>query len=261
MQLSSSCLYHYTPSKDALLAILKDNFKGSYCREYLKYKDEVINAFIPMISFCDIPLKTYSNLGAIYGKYGLGMSRKWAVRNKLNPVFYIDNNAALLDVFIKSLKAAEGTTAIAQALSALTGNQSAVAGAHMLADSVEFLIYSLYHLKHYEGQIERLGNKSYRFYDEREWRFLPEFKCAVCELKMTEDDYKKWRGTGPKPLLSQVCMDFTFDDIDHIIVETRQDVVDLVGYLNSLPATKFASLPKELMFTRILCYDDIVTNY
>ena len=60
----------------------------------------------------------------------------------------------------------------------------------------------------------------YRFYDEREWRYLPQFDCAVCEMRRTDKEYQEWRATSTtKPLLQEISLSFEFSDIEHIIVE------------------------------------------
>lgn len=42
----------------------------------------------PMVCFCDIPLSRIDEHIGFYGKFGIGMTRKWAEQNGLNPVLY-----------------------------------------------------------------------------------------------------------------------------------------------------------------------------
>lgn len=190
MNNSSESIYHFTDDLEVIKSILKDqSFIGSYCKEDLRYKEEEISLYVPMISFCDIPIKTYSNLGAIYGKYGIGISKSCAIRHKLTPVLYIDKNSALLDNLIKSIRSAEVTTSFAQKfLEMFTGDIKMEGPAKQLAQtlntSVEYNIYSLFHTKHYADTLVRKGvtYENYKFYDEREWRYVPDFYCEFVSL-------------------------------------------------------------------------------
>ena len=83
MALSSDTLIHFTNSKEALKGILADNFKIKYCQETIKLHgvEEVLH--IPMVSFCDIPLSQIKNHISSYGNYGIGLSKKWALKKRL----------------------------------------------------------------------------------------------------------------------------------------------------------------------------------
>lgn len=80
-------IFHYTNSFEILMKILRNGFAPSYCSE--KIND--IEYFIPMVSFCNIPLKDVDNYMR-YGKYGIGMNLDWAVNNGISPVIYIHEN-------------------------------------------------------------------------------------------------------------------------------------------------------------------------
>ncbi|HEX7458151.1 MAG TPA: abortive infection system antitoxin AbiGi family protein, partial [Ginsengibacter sp.] len=96
MNISSNSLFHFTDRIEVLVDILNDKFRGSYCREVLHYKEEAIPIYIPKISFCDIPLKTLSNY-SIYGKFGIGLRKEWGIKNRLNPVLYLEKNSLLAE--------------------------------------------------------------------------------------------------------------------------------------------------------------------
>src|SRR5659263_94182 len=79
-------IFHYTSNFDVLLKILKNGFEPSYCAERIND----VEYYIPMISFCNIPLRDV-DLYMRYGKYGIGMSLEWAEENSISPVVYIHN--------------------------------------------------------------------------------------------------------------------------------------------------------------------------
>ena len=99
MAISTNSIIHYTDGLKILELILKEGFKIKYCEEKLKLANGNSNAAHPMISFCDIPLSGSKQHFEAYGKYGIGLTKDWAVRNGVNPVLYIDHNS----LFAKSL--------------------------------------------------------------------------------------------------------------------------------------------------------------
>ncbi len=93
MAISTNSIIHYTSSFDVLTAILKEGFRVKYCAEKLQLKSTSSLAAHPMISFCDIPLSDSTQHFAAYGRYGIGLSKAWAVANGVNPVIYVDKNS------------------------------------------------------------------------------------------------------------------------------------------------------------------------
>jgi len=89
MAISSNTLFHFTKTKENLLGILQDTFHPRYCLEKFGVGDMETEAAIPMVSFCDIPLSQIKNHLKIYGRYGLGLSKRWAKKRGLNPVLYL----------------------------------------------------------------------------------------------------------------------------------------------------------------------------
>ena len=132
------------------------------------------------------------------------------------------------------------------------------------AAPLEHLIYSLYYTKHYQADLEREDGvtKDYRFYDEREWRYMPEFDCAVCQLRRTEKEYKEWRGTGQyKPLLPEVNLSFNYSDIEHIIVEKDFEAREIIDLIKSFSDQKCRQDLKENLYTKITSFEKIGNDY
>lgn len=90
-------IVHYLDNFKILLKILKDGFAPSYCLENTISSEY----YIPMVSFCNIPLKDVDQYMR-YGKYGIGMSLDWALKNGISPVVYIHENTPFKD-FSKKL--------------------------------------------------------------------------------------------------------------------------------------------------------------
>lgn len=80
-------VFHYLDNFEILIKILKTGFAPSYCKEVINETDY----YIPMVSFCNIPLRDV-DLYMRYGKYGIGLSIDWALDNSISPVIYTHEN-------------------------------------------------------------------------------------------------------------------------------------------------------------------------
>lgn len=288
MNLSSNSLYHFTDSLDVLKKILKDKFRGGYCKEIIHFKDEDYFMFVPKISFCDIPLKTLSNYSS-YGKYGIGMKKEWGIKKGLNPVLYIERNSNLIDslkdaIFgsinvmnnnflimdnisekIKKLEAEEDLNSEKNDKEMMILKYEIDNSAEVLK-SINYNIYSLYYIKHYEDELIRGGvsNPKYRFYDEREWCYIPKFDYLNSKIKKIENDeeYKEWRNkSDSKPLIEYLELDFCHDDIEHIIVKNHDDVIEIVNFIKGINGKKISKINKELLLTKITSFEKLECDY
>lgn len=82
----SRSYFHYTKDLNTLIQILQNGFIGSFCREDFKYKKRLFSLYIPMVSFCDLPLSQITNI--TYGDYAIGMTSMWGNKENLTPVCY-----------------------------------------------------------------------------------------------------------------------------------------------------------------------------
>ena len=126
--LSSGSLFHYTPTFDNLKGILQNGFRPSFSLERIAFSfvDDPTpeeaklmsqaniwkwvrlqnnnpsdrDAYIAMISFCDIPVRLSHQHSKIYGRYAIGLSKQWAEDViGLNPVLYMSSKSQLLRSF------------------------------------------------------------------------------------------------------------------------------------------------------------------
>ena len=149
MPLSSNTIIHFTKTSEALKGILQTNFKIKYCQENIKLQEELHYA-APMVSFCDIPLSQIKDHIGKYGAYGIGLTKEWAQKNKLNPVLYIQSDSFLSESIDESYR--EITTSEPVIFSELTNGQ-------------KNWLNILRHVKNYEADLSRGGEviKKYRF--------------------------------------------------------------------------------------------------
>ena len=170
--ISANTLFHFT-SDDNLLGILSDEFIPRYCVEWQFYRERPMRRAIPMVCFCDIPLSQIGKHMRYYGRYGIGMKKSWAMEHKLNPVLYMERRSALAHTFDKLL---------AENFSRL-GNPEEVDW--KIRDAA---VYLMSYMKPYSGDQVRNGKtERRRFYDEREWRFVPTSRIDGQEIQLTDE--------------------------------------------------------------------------
>ena len=219
MGLSSNTLWHQT-KKDGLKGIIKNQ-----CL-YLSYSLENVTssryntAFAyPMVSVCDLPLAETGNYLKKYGDYTIGFSALWGKRNHFATVWYCDQDSFALRTVVEML--------------AKKINE--------FGDKVESdkeyqnIVYLLSYIKQYEGPLPKRKYKKYRFYDERELRFVPDAETlkGVGEKQMlwNYEAYKKAHKDSAL-LPKRLNIRFEWDDVKYIIVEKDCEKLEFKQLIN-----------------------------
>ena len=210
MGLSSNILWHQT-SVDGLKGILKDKaFLYSYSLEKIISGIKSIEAAFPMVSVCDFPLSELGEYIHRYGGYSIGLSREWGVRNGLSPVWYCDKNSSALKIQLEDV-----TTIPEDSIEE--------------KDVYESFFYKFSYIKNYEGELPSKNYKTYRFYDEREFRLVPSFEKLRANLEKPYfdiDSYKKYKLDNKNSLLKSSMRELSFEweDIRFIIVLNDKNI-------------------------------------
>lgn len=248
MALSTNSVFHFTPKKSYFNSILKDGgFKIKFCfeRNIFDYANFAVG--IPMVSFCDIPLSQAFDHIFKYGSYAIGLSKDWASKNGLNPVFYIEkqsvpiqmiepfllntlNNDPYGDINVRYLiDTAEDDNK--EKKDVFTGDR---------ALNINATISIISYIKNHEGSLIRSGKRTvekYRFYDEREWRYIPthdKFEQAGLEYipLLTIDEYDQIKGLNPKErFLPDLLLNFKAKDIDYLLVKNEREIPNTIKQL------------------------------
>jgi hypothetical protein len=250
MAISTNSIIHYTDSLDNLKHIIEEGFKIKYCLESLKLKDdfERLVAY-PMVCFCDIPFSDIKNHLDSYGYYGIGLSKKWASLNGLNPIIYIEANSNIGTILNRHI------------------------GREILDDkqSIDELDYDrtidyfkiCSYLKNYEGPLAK-GNKlleNYRFYDEREWRYVPpiEVMGGLSNIIVGET----YINNKPKfnKQLNKIKLNFNFDDISYLVVKKEEEISELTKHLRNVYSDKCTATNLEVLLTKIITVNQIISDF
>lgn len=174
MSLHPEILFHFT-SKEGLFGILEHNFVVSYSRETIIGKNKQIGFAVPMVSFCDLRLSELKEHMSKYKGYGLGLSKTWAKKRNLNPVFYVSKSCSFTGNFISAVEQLHAH------LDSIQDCQQFNAASAAYIDILNAYRY----IKNYQADLVRNGKKTvpnYRFADEREWRYVPRLGAGLRSL-------------------------------------------------------------------------------
>ena len=251
MAISSNTLFHYTSKLNSLKSILKSGFKVSYCRE--------LDGVFPMISFCDLPLGQAKLPLNDYGEFAIGMNNEWAKKNKLNPVLYLESESYLTEEISKALLSVQSNahswmskteTSIIAAKAVMGNNHPEIVNRFIdLTQSVSSLensrtmVKSMLNIfrfsKPFKGDLIRDGqivSKNHKFYDEREWRYIPDYDYKGIIPQMSFEQYEKFKENHPtKPHIKHKkhAVSFKASDINYLIVKQDSDIPKLITHLNN----------------------------
>lgn len=281
MGLSANTLFHFVWKCDYLMDILNRGFLPRYSLEDVSWRfSELINKNtetnpigIPMVSFCDIKLTQTKHHTSKYGNFVIGMTKEWGIKNKITPVAYHHKEFLTSRLFAQAYKQLRETV---MQLSGKTEDDLASQGImkqlydlpNHLPSHLFIMIIRLTALSHYHKPIstERIHNgrhEIFNFYDEREWRYIPDLTSAEkseyllgflhkCEY---EDD--SFKTQEEEKLHNHVKLAFSEEDIKHIILPSR-------NYLTQF-RTKFesSSIPFDYaaIYPKIKFYDEIEEDY
>jgi len=252
--ISTNTIFHFTRSFEKIISILKNDFYCQYCVEY--FYDTIFPASaksaraIPMVCFCDVPLFQIKKHTRVYGNYAIGLTKDWAIKNKINPVIYAYYDSAFTGYF-------------KLALNSVFNNKN--------LDSnyvLKKFLFTMQYIKPYEGPLWRDGNivqEKVRFYDEREWRYIP-FTTNLEEPLILNSN-----SSGDYEAIQKLNMDiskknvmrlsFEPDDIRFIIVEKENQILNMIDEVTNIKRSKFSMEKLQILHTRIVSMETIEENF
>jgi hypothetical protein len=239
-------VFHFTNDLDTLKNILLTyGFYPKYSLEDTSWLD--INGWesmaFPMVCFCDIPISRISAHVKTYGRYGLGMSKEWAIKKGLNPVFYISAHAPISKSIFQAVQ--EGTKA--DKLRAKKDKKF-----------VKPLNFLLSHSKPLSGEIKTNDGfiEIKDFYQENEWRYVP--MIDGIPILISKDRYNDRHEIKRlnNLLKNNATLTFKSSDVRYLFVKREEDISPLIEFIDSQLTS--SSLPsKRILMSRIISLRDI----
>ncbi len=247
MAISANTLFHFTSRYDTLINILKSKFFPRLCLERGLWHPGGKKWAIPMVCFCDIPLSNIAEHTQKYGNYAIGVKKAWAIEQGITPILYVHDNSSF----------------IGQGLDALKWSlELCEKDSEHLSERLAQVMSMFFMMKPYEGYQVRDGKRrKIRFYDEREWRYIPPIIGKDQLNFLTEEDFNdETKRENLNSFNEQYGVSFNPDVINYIIVEKDDEIVPLMHDLHSIKGN-FSYNSVELLSSRIISMDRIREDF
>lgn len=249
--LSSNTLFHFTSRRGHLLRILTEEFRPHYAFEDFGNffgslagdRDAAVG--IPMVCFCDIPLSQTAAHMNTYGRYALGLTKPWGQRLGVSPVLYTYPGAATIVAVINlhiQIEALRGTMDDGAAFNPYTER---------------FMCF----VKPYVGDLTRGGlvATEVRFYDEREWRYVPEGPWVA--LKRAEFADAASVSAANADVAARYRLSFDPGDVRYIVVADEREIGPMIADVRRIKSRKYSSEAIDILCTRIVSAQQIAEDF
>lgn len=164
---SDDYLFHFTDKYSSIISIMKEKFKPFFCVEDLSFiyeGEENLTMAFPMVCFCDIPIERHDRHIDKYGSYGIGLTKEWAQNNNLNIVNYS---------YKKSIVSASLRIMIRVYQDYLSEQHEYDIQGFKNALNILLMTSKPYEGRKFNKTKRDWSNYTFRYYDEKEWRYLP----------------------------------------------------------------------------------------
>ncbi len=252
--LSSNTFFHFTDSIENLTGILSNTFEPRYCLEKTEYLSSKVLKNIemayPMVCFCDIPLSKIKKHIGVYGNYGIGLKKSWGQRRNLSPVIYTRKNART-------------SKNIEQMINWSATNLNNVKNEKDLIKLKEFVSDFIMFTKPYFGEMFKNGKKiKRRFYDEREWRWIPKIERKDTYIHLDKEAYfiEDFRNKANRLVALHYKLNFKPDDINYLIIDNESEIDSFIESIEIIKNPFDAKTIKRLT-SRIITKEQILNDF
>lgn len=118
------------------------------------------------------------------------------------------------------------------------------------------------YVKPYNGESPRESGTTWRFYDEREWRFVPDLQDFPFRYGLTKEEFNsedKLEG-AQNVLWRKSTLQFSPEDIKYIIVEREDEILEMTRRIDQIKERFNANLLQFLKF-RIISSEQIREDF
>ncbi len=213
--------------------------------------------FIPMVCFCDIPLSVVGNHIDQYGSYGIGLSKDWGKKNRLSPIHYIPQGS-FFETIINSLQ-----YKTMGYVDSVKENFKVTEGDYKFS---QFEFYkSFFNLFSYMKIYE---DKNNCYYDEREWRWIPQGLEDENDLKSDSmhffEEHAQQSGfiqMMNDKIASKYKLIFEPKDIRYIIVKQESEILDILNKIQDIKSEKFGSDEIQIVKSKVITSERIKSDF
>lgn len=254
MPISTNTLFHFTNSLQHVISILTHDFRPHYSLENLNVlapMDEYLPSLefaIPMVCFCDIPLSAAAQHMAVYGSYGIGLTKEWGRNHGIAPVLYTYPDSGVA----KRLR---------DLVKGLFNEPIDTVDAENVQD--HFFDFSCF-IKPYEGHLTRSGRykDQVRFYDEREWRYVSrsmegEYRYGLTKQEFAADDLRE---AAQKDIFDRDRVKFVPSDVKYVILAKESEILKLIQKIERVKG-RYAHNEVKVLTSRIISAEQIESDF
>lgn len=222
-----------------------------YCEEDIGYLNipNLNRIDIPMKCFCDINLHKMGVHLEWYGYYGLAFSKEWGMKNRIQPIHYINPESDLCKDFSYAFK------------EALQSKNDSGESSFLESLLKSYLLHDLMYFKPYEGMIVKRTAKSEPpqrkcFTDECEWRFIPdlsktEFPQVIYDNGILNTGIM-YHINKSLTKLPEIALKFDYSDLKYIIIHTNEDFIELLKVIKNLTTDEYI---RDELISKIIIWD------
>lgn len=240
-------LFHFTGSLGLRGIISERRFRLAYAKEKIENNSTTRTFGVPQVSFCDLRLSELPVHMKKYGKFGIGLSKEWALRSGLNPVAYVN-------------KSSEFTNNLLSGIDTLFKHLETIDD-HIESKELNSAYMKIFnvirHIKNYEGELIR-NNKnmgSYRFADEREWRYVPSLNSNSFPVQPENRIDTREKKKALAELALPLALPYAAKDIAYIIVPAEKNIQPIKRLIHNCFEDDAATM--EHLLARILTAEQI----
>jgi Putative abortive phage resistance protein AbiGi, antitoxin len=186
------------------------------------------------------------------------MSKEWAKKRMINPITYSLPGTYTTQLIMETYK---------ELLKYLSNDKDELRRNELIAalNTVGAKLHRLLNiLKPYKGRLWRNGefsNHIVRFYDEREWRYVPDiYKVQKDSLSMEEFSNSETRELENEKLSLINTLNFTPHDIKYIIVKDETEVLDFMRKVETIKS-HFSKNDVKLLTSKIITMEQIKEDF
>lgn len=193
--------------------------------------------FIPMLCFCDIPIKNLKFHSYEYGSYAIAFKTEWGRKNKISPVHYLYKNSDVYEQLRKLFMYAN--------------------------EKDDYVIYNyLFNRLFFTKPKEGFQNGNQRLYtDEQEQRYVPEIPKNSNGLKQfyLQNDLNFTHLNLAIMKNEKLKLEFSANDIKYIIVSTTEEKTEIIEAI--MDSEKIDRQEKLNMITKIISMIEIEEDF
>lgn len=241
MKPKSQTLFHFTKNIEVIKYILKDGFWPRYCLEdFTWYVHDVDYVAFPMVCYCDIPLSRINEHIGFYGEYGIGVTKEWAIANKLNPISYLNS-----------------TSDYSLAINNIVEKSNLPPEHPYYYEHFKDTNIILSHMKPINGRMI-IGSESIEkeFYQENEWRYVPKNNGVPQWLAKNTFNNQDELDKNNNLTKEHSMLAISPNDIKYIFVKSDIDIPNIINFIQS-EMDNYTSNELKILMSRVVSLESI----